>query len=303
MTGIDWRMKLGAILTLAAAAAAVVIVLLASGSSDAAPGAVSHRALAARVAQRLIAAVRLPGAAVAPAAAGAPGGAALADLDRATGPDTVERSGSWTVPASAAAVRAFLEANPPRGTRRARGGSLTYLPTRGPLGLAASRLELIVLPAGPRTSTVHAEARVRWLVARSPAERVPSGARALVITRGALGRMPSLVIRITAPARIARIRTLLDRLSPVQPGRVYHCPARFPQEPVVRFIFRSGVRDGRVLAVATQQADVRSPTTACDAMRFTVAGRARTPLLGGSRLLRQVSALLGRRLWTAPYAA
>jgi hypothetical protein len=48
---------------------------------------------------------------------------------------------------------------------------------------------------------------------------------------------------------------------------------------------------------------VRSPTTACDAMHFTDAGHALTPLLGGYRLLREVGGLLGRRLWTAPYAA
>lgn len=301
VTEIGWRVKLGAIP--AVAVAATLIALLASGLSDAAPSTVSRRALAAREAQRLIAAVRLPGGVGAATAGGAEATGALAGLDPATGPDMVERSGNWTLPVSAAAVRAFLDTHPPRGTRRVRGGLLVYLPADGPLGLAAARLELTVLPAGPRTSTVRAEARVRWLAARSPAERVPSGARELVITRGPIGRAPSLVIRVTAPARIARVRTLLDRMAPVQAGRIYHCPTQFPQVPVVRFVFHSGVRGGRVLAVATQQADVRSPTTACDAMRFTVAGRPRTPLLGGYRLLRQVSAVVGHRLWTRPYAA
>jgi hypothetical protein len=144
------------------------------------------------------------------------------------------------------------------------------------------------------------------LVARSRAERVPPNAGALEITRGPQGRAPSLVIHVTAPALVARIRTLLDTLPSVQPGRVYHCPAQFPQVPVVSFIFRTdrpGPDGGRILAVASEQADVRSPTTACDAMHFTVAGHALTPLLGGYRLLREVGGLLGRRLWTAPYAA
>jgi hypothetical protein len=72
---------------------------------------------------------------------------------------------------------------------------------------------------------------------------------------------------------------------------------------VVSFVFESGGAHSRVLGVATEQADVRSPTTACDAMHFSARGRAQAPLLGGYRLLRQVSALVGRRLWTRLYAA
>jgi hypothetical protein len=314
VTGIGWRVKLGAVLILAAGAAAAMLGLLAGGSSDAAPGAMGRRALAARQAQRLIAAVRLPGGPdAAPASGGAPR-SALAGLHPAPGPDTVQRVGGWDIPASAGAVRAFLEAHPPRGTRHAGRGPLTFVAAGSPPGVTSPRLELTVVPDGPHMSTVRAEARVHWLVPRSPSERVPSGARELVITRGPLGRAPSLVIRLTARAPIARIRALLDRLPPAQPGRMYHCPAQFPQVPVVRFVFLAGRAsmapeggaDGsqpRVLALASEQADVRAPTTVCDAMRLTVAGRPRTPLLGGHRLLRQVSALLGRRLWTRPYAA
>ena len=307
MTRIGWRVKLGATLTLAVVTAAVVtVLLLVSGPSDAASSTASHRALALREADRLLAAVRFPGAVTA-TTSGSEAGDALAGLDRAAGPDTVERSGGWTVPLSVAAVDSFLDAHPPPGTRPSGGGSLTFVPIHSRRGLADASLAFTVIATGPRTSTVHAEALVRWVVARSRAERVPPNAGALEITRGPQGRAPSLVIRLTAPALIARIRTLLDRLPPVQPGRVYHCPAQFPQVPVVSFIFRSGgsgrTGGGRILAVAAEQADVRSPTTACDAMHFTVAGHALTPLLGGYRLLRTVSGLLGRRLWTAAYAA
>ncbi len=299
---IGWRVKLGAILTLAVVTAAVVVVLVASGSSDADSSTVSHRVLATRAAGRLIGAVRIPGEVVA-APAEPETATPIAGLSRAAGPVTVERSRDWSVPRSATAVRAFLRAHPPPGTRPARAGSLTFVPVQQRTGLANASLVLTVVATGPRSSAVHAEALVRWLVARSRAERVPSGAHELEITRGPLGRAPSLVIRVSAPARITRIRTLLDRLAPVQPGHVYHCPAQFAQVPVVSFVFRAGGSRSRVLAVATEQADARSPTTACDAMHFTVAGHAQAPLLGGYRLLRQVSALLGRRLWTRPYAA
>jgi hypothetical protein len=301
VTTIGWR-KLGAILTLVVVTAAVVVVLVASGPSDADSSTVSHHATATREAGRLIAAIRIPGEVV--TAASEPESTdALAGLSRAVGPVTVERSGAWSVPRSAVAVRAFLDAHPPPGTRPARAGSLRFVAVHEPTGLAGASLVLTVVATGPRSSAVHADALVRWLVARSRSERVPSGAHALEITRGPMGHAPSLVIRVTAPAQIARIRTLLDRLAPVQPGHVYHCPAQFAQVPVVSFVFRTGGARSRVLAVATEQADVRSPTTACDAMHFTVAGHAQTPLLGGYRLLRQVSALLGRRLWTRPYAA
>jgi hypothetical protein len=302
VTTIGWRVKLGGILTLVVVTAAVVVVLVASGPSVADSSTVSHHAIATREAGRLIAAVQIPAEVV--AAPSEPETATpIAGLSRAAGPITVERSGAWSVPLSAVAVRAFLDAHPPPGTRPAHAGSLTFVAVHEPTGLASASLVLTVLPTGPRSSAVHADALVRWLVARSRAERVPSGAHELEITRGPMGRAPSLVVRVTAPAQIARIRALLNRLAPVQPGHVYHCPAQFAEVPVVSFLFRAGGSRSRVLAVATEQADVRSPTTACDAMHFMVAGRAQTPLLGGYRLLRQVSALLGRRLWTRPYAA
>ncbi|HTU30699.1 MAG TPA: hypothetical protein VMF07_15040 [Solirubrobacteraceae bacterium] len=302
MTRIGWRVKLGAILAMVAAVCGAVVVLVASGPSDADSAAVSRRALAAHEAGRLIAAVRIPGQVATPASE--PESAdPIAGLSRATGPVTVGRSGSWSASRSAAAVRALLDAHPPAGTRRAPGASLTFIAIHDPAGLASARLELTVVATGPRSSAVHAEALVRWLVARSPAERVPTGAHELEITRGAIGHAPSLVVRVSDRARIARIRALLDRLAPVQPGHVYHCPAQFAQVPVVSFVFRAGGSRSQVLAVATEQADVRAPTTACDAMHFTVGGREQAPLLGGYRLLREVSSLLGRRLWTGPYAA
>jgi hypothetical protein len=302
VTRIGWRVKLGAVVTLAVVIAATVAVLVVSGSSDADPSTVSHRALAGQEARTLVAAVRLPGAVV-PASSEPETGSALAGLSRATGPVTVGRSSDWSVPRSAAAVRAFLAAHPPRGTRPSPGAALTFVPIRGHRGIARATLVLTVVAIGPQSSAVHADALVRWLVTRSPASRIPETAREVEITRGPQGRKPSLVIDVTAPAQIARIRAMVNRLPLVQPGHVYHCPAQFPEVPVVSFVFRAGGSHSRVLATATEQADVRSPTTACDAMHLTVAGRAQAPLLGGYRLLRQVSALLGRRLWTAPYAA
>ncbi len=296
------RVKLGAIVALVAAMAVAGVALAASGPSDAGPSAVSHRGLATREASRLIAAIQIPGQ-LAPVAPEPESTSALVGLNRAIGPVMVQRSGSWSVPRSAAAVRAYLASHPPPGTRPARPGRLIFVATHDPEGVAAARLTLTVVSTGPRSSAVHADALVRWLVARSADERVPAGARELEIMRGPVRHAPSLVVRVTAPARIARLRALLNRLAVVQPGRVYHCPAQVPEVPVVSFVFRAGGPGSRVVAVATEEADVRSPSTACDALQLTVDGRRQTPLLGGYRLLRRASALLGRRLWTRPYAA
>jgi hypothetical protein len=109
------------------------------------------------------------------------------------------------------------------------------------------------------------------------------------------------VLRVTAPGRVARIRHLIDALPTVQPG-VIHCPLEVPGLARVTFTFRARP-GGPALASADEDADVLAASTACDPLRFTVAGRARTPLLGGAGLLRQLSALLDRRLWLPPYAA
>jgi hypothetical protein len=296
------RRTLEGVLILMAVAAGLLVLLGLTGSSGAAARSESSRVAAGREAGRLLTAVRLPAPAPPASAAGeAPDG--LARIIGAGAPNVAARSASWRVPEPTAAVRAFLAAHPPGGTFPAPGTALSFAPLRLGRGLASARLSLTVLSAGPRTSVVVAEARVRWLMPRPATERVPAGAAELEILRGPRGARPSLVVRVTSRARIARIRALLDRLPPVQPGVVYHCPAQVPEVPVVRFIFRTGGGRARVLAVAGEQADVRSPTTACDAMSFSLAGRAQTPLLGGFRLLRQVSALLGRRLWTVPYAA
>ena len=136
---IGWRVKLGAILTLAVVTAAVVVVLVASGSSDADSSTVSHRVLATRAAGRLIGAVRIPGELVA-APAEPETASPIAGLSRAAGPVTVERSRDWSVPRSATAVRAFLRAHPPPGTRPARAGSLTFVPVQQRTGLANASL-------------------------------------------------------------------------------------------------------------------------------------------------------------------
>jgi hypothetical protein len=295
---IGWRVRIGAMVVLGAALAAVAVLLLSSnGSSAADPPSDAGHALAARETADLLSGLALPRGAT-PAEATQ---SELSALGRAVAADVVQRSRAWTVPEPVAAVHAFLAAHPARGTV-AVGGDLTRAPRPLPRGIAAASVQVTLVATGPRTTVVHAAAQARWIVARAASERVPVNARELDITRGRPGRRPGIVLHLTSPARVARIASLLDRLATVQPGAVYHCPAAVPGLATVTFTFRAR-RGGPALAQASEDADDIVPTTACDPLSFVIAGHAQTPLLGGATLLRQVSRLLGRRLWLAPYAA
>jgi hypothetical protein len=85
------------------------------------------------------------------------------------------------------------------------------------------------------------------------------------------------------------IVAMIDRLPIVQPGYIA-CPV-LVGAPVVTFSFRAS-RTGRVLATASEPADVTEPTGACDALSFQTDVRAWPPLLHGARFLHRVDAML-----------
>ncbi len=301
-------MKLGVAAALAAALAALAVtLLLATGSSPADSTTAARRTLAAHEVRRLLAELPLPARTARPGGQGAmaagsatPSQGALAGLGEAVASDVVQRGLTVTVKGDAATVRAYLLAHVP-GDARATDGGLGLVPRHLPGGLAAAGVRLTLAPAGPHATEVRAIGSARWLIARAASERVPPTARRLVITRGRPGHRPGLVLTVGGE-RMRRIAALLNGLATVQPGAVYHCPPAVVGLPRVTFTFRAR-SGGRVLARASEDADVVSPTTACDAMRFAATGHEGAPLLGGAHLLREVSALVHRRLWLAPYAA
>jgi hypothetical protein len=319
VSAIGWRGRAAA-LGLFALLVLAVGLLLGSGSGDGrgdgrgagAPGgsmtARAHRALAGREVRRLLNGVVLPAGATAtdPRPLG-DRGAPLPVAGGPRAPDVVVRGRTWRVPESVAVVTAFLRAHPPPGTAAAAAGAggaaagglvdALVAPTRG---LNSAELSFTLLADGPRATIVHVDAAVSWSVPRPSGEVVPAGVHELDILRGRPGGRAGIALRVTDP-QLSRIRRLIDALPTVQPGTV-DCPVAVTGLPVVTFVFRAA-EGGRPLAVARETADVVSPTTACDPLSFSVRGRARTPLLGGARLLRQVSRIVGRRLWLAPYAA
>jgi hypothetical protein len=305
-----WRVKAVAI-ALFVAVVAVLAAVLGLGSSNAARTATaSHRALAQTEASRLLARVALPtGSQTLPASGAGAGTAPLQRIGAPAAPNVADRSRTWTVPGTAATVDAFLRAHAVAGTRlsvRAHSsgtttsGDLVFTAVHPPTGVSAEQVGVSLAADGPHTTLVHVDATATWVVARPASEVVPAAAHELDIVRGVPGRPAGIALTVTDP-QLTAIRKLINALATVQPGTV-HCPPAVPGLARVAFVFRTHA-GGQVLAAAGEDADVVAPTTACDPLEFSVGGRARTPLLGGAPLLREVSRIVGHRLWLAPYAA
>ena len=303
-----WRVKVGALalfLVAVAAVTAVVVLGLGSGSSPAGSSPTEvHRRLAVAQAASMLGGLRLPAGARSATTSG--GGVQTQTLQRIgtpSAPDVVTSVRTWTVPAPGGRVAAFLLAHPVPGFHASRPSAARILFTANRLraGLSAERITLALgHDRGPGTTTVVASAQATWIVARPASEVVPAGARVVDIVRGKPGHRPGIALKVTDP-QLSAIRRLIDALPTAQPG-VTSCPQRIVGLPQVSFIFRTH-EGGPVLAVASEDADVTEPTTACDPLGFSIGGRARTPLLDGARLLRQVSRIVHHRLWLPPYAA
>jgi hypothetical protein len=174
-------------------------------------------------------------------------------------------------------------ASPPPALRSGLGFAWPALP-----GRLSSRVLLVAATSRPGGSTaIRVDAQVVWVVARSPREAVPAGARQVDLREG---RRPPF--RLTAPAEVARIVRWLDELPVVQPG-AYSCPL-LVSGPVIVLDVRG--RRGALLARArfALYGPGRSlVSTQCNPLGFAVRGRRQRPLVGG-RFLPRLERLLGR---------
>jgi hypothetical protein len=299
--------KAGALTAFVLAVAAVAVVVgLGSSSSDAdsSPTA-AHRALAKAQAARLLRGARVPqGASVVTTSVAGVQVPSLRQIVLASAPDVSFSTRTWSVPGDASGVAAFLRAHPVPGTHLSHGAApaseVEFDADRLPPGVSAARIVFVLGRGGPHTTTVTASAQATWVVARPASETVPAGAHVVDVVRGQPGRRPGIALKVTDP-QLTAIRKLIDGLPAAQPG-VTSCPQQITGLPRVTFIFRTH-EGGKVLAVASEDADVVEPTSACDPLQFSIGGRPRTPLLHGAALLRQVSAIVHHRLWLPPYAA
>jgi hypothetical protein len=171
----------------------------------------------------------------------------------------------------------------------------------GDRALVSRQTVLDLVAIGRHRTGVRIDAEVVWRVPRPAGERVPSGVRAIAITRARPGQLPNLSRTVTNQAQVHAIITMIDRLPIVQPGFIA-CPVLLAGTPIVTFSFRSS-RLGAALATASEPADVTEPTTACDALTFATATRTWPSLLQGARFLHRVDRMLHARFATPPRAA
>lgn len=205
----------------------------------------------------------------------------------------------WEVPGRPRAVLAWERAHLPR---RFTLGDADFGPpswdrmfSLPPVPGVLTTRELIVevTGAGHGQTRVRADAWVSWQPRRSPAERVPAGARVVTITaRRSLnpraGRRPAPVT-ITDLAVVRRLAALVDSLPLSTIGPMASCPLGTGGGIRLVFLARAG---GPPLAVAQGPA-------ACGTVQFSVGGRAEPALQLTSSFIPQVLKLAGLH-WKVP---
>ncbi len=274
------------------------------GSRDPCPDtaicAAPNRVVAHTDAHHLLGLLVLPAGSV--RAASAPTAALAHPGDTVATPNLVDVHAWWRVRGSMSSVLAFVERHPPRGSERSGSGRFAHgstvlsreldfsWPAVGVLRYRALAVEVAPLPHG--YTGVRADGEAIWTQPKPAAERAPAQARVLTVTRGWVGRRPSLELTITDAAKVDEIAATLNSLPIVQPG-VYNCPM-IPAAPTVTFTFRAR-RGGPVLAQASTLAN---GPFACPGMQFTVNGRKQRPLMAGPAFIRAAGRTLGVRLLT-----
>lgn len=167
------------------------------------------------------------------------------------------------------AVLSWISAHLPAGFTTAGSGSSTSRDSSGALieslgdafalspvpGVLPQR-ELVVTAMPYRGQTaLRTDAQVAWLPARSAAERIPSGIRAVTVTpvfgsnRNARLDRLDRAFTVTDPAQVARIVALADGLTVYPPG-IRTCLADFGGAMRLAFLTRPG---GQVLARFTAE--------------------------------------------------
>lgn len=274
----------------------------ATGSGKAA----ANQRAAGRDAEHLVRLLLLPSDAVSSSREPSGGGPALSRPDIVVStPDVVDRHVWWIVPGRPQALLSFLEAHPPRGSRDSGSGSggvrgvttswsvqFRWPPIAGVLQERFLVVTLVRLPDG--FTGVRADTQDVWIIPRSPSERIPRSAHVLEVTVARYRAAPSLSVTVSDPAKVSEIAARIDGLPIVQPG-AFSCPALPVDGPFVTFTFRAA-RGGPTLAQASEAAWAREPSSACEPMRLTIAGRPRTALLDGPSVVSQAEELLEVKL-------
>lgn len=163
--------------------------------------------------------------------------------------------------------------------------ALLLLPTL--LGLCS--FFVAAMPSG--STAIRADAADMWDIPRAPSERIPSQALVMDVSVARPHARPSVSLTVTDRTKVKKIARAIDDLPTAQPIAIA-CPDIPVDARAVTFTFRA-VRRGPALAQASEPASASGPLDPCEPMRFTLAGRVLTPLLGGAAVVEQAQALLG----------
>lgn len=217
-------------------------------------------------------------------------------------PNAVNTHGWWVVPVTPAEALGYICAHLPPGTRRTESGG-----GREGAGVPENLVSGFAWPGSPGvvvvwaarlpngSTALRADAEVVWVVPRAASERLPAGARLLVISVHRTGQrlvgvksnrlalLRKLPSRVSSVARIDKIITLLNELRVRQPGSSRLCPMQLAAS--VKLGFYASQRSSP-LAVATVN------TAGCGGVSLTIDGRAEPELEGGWRVIEEIGRAL-----------
>jgi hypothetical protein len=215
-------------------------------------------------------------------------------------PNVVTYHRWWAVPGeSPTALLQYVQNHPPQGGQPGFAGSnsgpgkptvtaigFSWPSEPGRLGTRTLVIDAVQLADG--SAGVRADSQVVWIEPRPKSERIPAGARRLVLTTTRSRRLVQGPLTVRSPGAIHRVVRLLNALPALQPG-VSSCPADLGSQ--IRLSFYDGTK-AQPLAVA-----VADPG-GCGVVTLTIRGHPQQPLTAGLTLPGRLSRALGVKVDT-----
>jgi hypothetical protein len=269
---------------------------------SAARSAAANQEAAQTDAASLLAKLNLPAGATRQAGEPAGDGGTLGQPGSGTPvtPNVVDDAAWWVVPGTTQQLVQYVDEHPPAGGQpslsgqSSGGGGPTVTDTgfawpgvSGQLSLRSLVVAVVQLQNG--STAVRADSQVVWITPRLRSERIPPGARRVIVTTTKSGKLVEGPFTVTARAKVAKIVSLLNALPAFQPG-TYSCPADFGWQ--IRVVFYRAAATSSTAPLAVALIDPGG----CGAVQLRLAGKRQHPLAGGYALTKQLSGVLRVKL-------